>query len=93
MDPKKAELKNIGSKLAEENNDKQNKEMSGALKNLDQIEMTNGPQPVIKIKEHDIDLLKNELDITNDEAKNILLKYQGDVNKAIDEYLNDFNLE
>ena len=93
MDPKKVEIKNIGNKLVEENEDNANKDMSKELENLNKIETKKEPQPVITIKEHDIELLKNELDITYDEAKNKLIKSQGDVSKAIEVYLNDFNLE
>ena len=93
MDPKNVEIKNIGNKLAEENEDNANKDMTKELENLNKITSTKQPQAVITIKEHDIELLKSELDITYEEAKNKLIKSQGDVNKAFDEYLNDFNLE
>ena len=93
MDPKKAEMKNVGNKLAEENVENPNKDMSKELENLNKITTTKEPQAVIKIKEQDIELLKNELDITYEEAKNKLIKSQGDVNKAIEIFLNDFNLQ
>ena len=93
MDPKKAEMKNVGNKLAEENVENTNKDMSKELENLNKLTGTKESQPVIKIKENDIQLLKNELDITYDEAKNKLIKYLGDVNKALEAFLNDFNLE
>ncbi len=93
MDPKKVEIKNIGNKLTEENEDNGNKDMSKELENLNKISSTKEPQPVIVIKEHDIQLLKSELDITYEEAKNKLIKSQGDVNKALEGYLNDFNLD
>ena len=93
MDPKKAEMKNVGNKLAEENVENTNKDMSKELANLNKLTGTKESQPVIKIKENDIELLKNELDITYEEAKNKLIKSQGDVNKAIETYLNDFNIE
>ena len=92
MDPKKVEIKNIGNKLVEENEENANKDMAKELENLNKITTTKEVQP-IKIKEHDIELLKNELDITYEEAKNKLIKSQGDVNKAIETYLNDFNIE
>ena len=92
MDPKKVEIKNIGNKLVEENEENANKDMAKELENLNKITTTKEVQS-IKIKEHDIELLKNELDITYEEAKNKLIKSQGDVNKAIEIFLNDFNLQ
>ena len=92
MDPKKVEIKNIGNKLVEENEENANKDMAKELENLNKITTTKEVQP-IKIKEHDIELLKNELDITYEEAKNKLIKSQGDVNKSIEIFLNDFNLQ
>ena len=92
MDPKKVEIKNIGNKLVEENEENANKDMAKELENLNKITTTKEVQP-IKIKEHDIELLKNELDITYEEAKNKLIKSQGDVNKAFELYMNDFNEE
>ena len=92
MDPKKVEIKNIGNKLVEENEENANKDMAKELENLNKITTTKEVQP-IKIKEHDIELLKSELDITYEEAKNKLIKSQGDVNKAIEIFLNDFNLQ
>ena len=93
MDPKKAEMKNVGNKLAEENVEHTNKDMSKELENLNKIKGEKESQPIIKIKENDIELLKNELDITYEEAKNKLIKSQGDVNKAFELYMNDFNEE
>ena len=93
MDPKKVEIKNIGNKLVEENDENAKKDMSKELENLNKIEKTKEPQPVITIKEHDIELLKNELDITYEQAKNKLIKSNGDVNKAFEVFINDFNLE
>ena len=92
MDPKKVEIKNLGNKLVDENEPNTNKDMSKELENLNKIK-SKEEQPVITIKEHDIQLLKNELDITYDEAKNKLIKSLGDVNKAMEEYLNDFILQ
>ena len=91
MDPKKAEMKNVGSKLSEEAVEHTNKDMSKELENLNKITGDKGAQPIIKIKESDIQLLKNELDITYEEAKNKLIKSQGDVNQAFEIYLNEFN--
>ena len=93
MDPKKVEIKNIGNKLVEENVEATNKDMTKELENLNKITTTKEPETVIKIKELDIELLKSELDITYEEAKNKLIKSSGDINKTIDEFLNDFNLE
>ncbi len=67
--------------------------MSKELENLNKIKGEKESQPIIKIKENDIELLKNELDITYEEAKNKLIKSQGDVNKAFELYMNDFNEE
>ncbi len=64
--------------------------MSKELENLNKI-TGDKAQPIIKIKESDIQLLKNELDITYEEAKNKLIKSQGDVNQAFEIYLNEFN--
>ena len=58
MDPKKVEIKNIGNKLVEENEENANKDMAKELENLNKITTTKEVQP-IKIKEHDIELLKN----------------------------------
>ena len=91
MDPKKAEMKNVGSKLSEETVEHSNKDMSKELENLNKITGGKESQTIIKIKESDIILLKNELDITYEEAKNKLIKSQGDVNQAIEIYLNEFN--
>ena len=93
MDPKKVEIKNIGNKLAEENVETTNKDMSKELEKLDKINTNKESQAVITIKEHDIQTLKNELDITYEEAKNKLIKCNGDVNIVIEEFLKDFNLE
>ena len=93
MDPKKAEMKNVGNKLSEESVEHTNKDMSKELENLNKITGAKESQPIIKIKENDIELLKNELDITYEEAKNKLIKSQGDVNKAFELYMNDFNEE
>ena len=86
-------MKNVGNKLAEENVENTNKDMSKELENLNKISASNESQPVIKIKEHDIELLKDELDITYEEAKNKLIKCQGNVNTVIEIFLNDFNFE
>ena len=60
MDPKKVEIKNIGNKLVEENEENANKDMAKELENLNKITTTKEVQP-IKIKEHDIELLKKEI--------------------------------
>ena len=91
MDPKKVEIKNLGGGLVEENEESaKKKDMTKELENLNKVTTT---EKQITIKEHDIQLLKNELDITYDEAKNKLIKSFGDVNKALEAYLNEFNLE
>ena len=92
MDPKKAEMKNVGNKLAEESLENTNKDMSKELENLNKLATQKEPQTVIKIKEHDIELLKNELGITYEEAKNKLINCKGDINNAIEIFLNDFNI-
>ena len=93
MDPKKAEMKNIGNKISDENIDNSNKDVSEELENIKKITTSQEPQPVIKLKQTDIDLIQSELDITYDEAKAKLIKCQGDVKKVIDTFLNDFNID
>ena len=83
----------LKEELDKENVEHTNKDMSKELENLNKIKGTKESQPIIKIKENDIELLKNELDITYEEAKNKLIKSQGDVNKAFELYMNDFNEE
>ena len=90
MDPKKVEIKNIGNKLSEEHVETTNKDMTAELANLNKMTSNQEKAVVIKIKENDIDLLKGELDITYEEAKNKLIKCQGDVNKVIEEFLTDY---
>ncbi len=90
MDPKKVEIKNIGNKLSEEHVETTNKDMTAELANLNKMTSNQEKEAVIKIKGNDIDLLKDELDITYEEAKNKLIKCQGDVNKVIEEFLTDF---
>ena len=91
MDPKKAEMKNLGNKISEENVESNNKNVSKELENIKKISASQESQPVIKLKQTDIDLIQNELDITYDEAKAKLINCQGDVKKVIDTFLNDFN--
>ena len=93
MDPKKAEMKNIGNKISDENIENSNKDVSEELENIKKITTSQEPQPVIKLKQTDIDLIQSELDITYDEAKAKLIKCQGDVKKVIDTFLNDFNID
>ena len=84
MDANKAEIKNIGNKLTDEEGTG-NKDMSKELENLNII-VDEKKLPVITIKEKDIELLKSELDITYEEAKLQLIKYQGDLKKVLDFY-------
>lgn len=35
-------------------------------------------------------MIKNELEITYDEAKSLLIRHRGDFNKTIEYFLNDF---
>ena len=93
MDPKKAEMKNIGNKISDENIENSNKDVSEELENIKKITTSQEPQPVIKLKQTDIDLIQSELDITYNEAKAKLIKCQGDVKKVIDTFLNDFNID
>lgn len=44
----------------------------------------------IMIKEKDIEAIKSELEITYDEAKALLIKNKGDINKTFESFLNDF---
>ena len=92
MDANKAEIKNIGNKLTDEHEGAGNKDMSKELENLNII-VDEKKLPVITIKEKDIELLKSELDITYEEAKLELIKYQGDVKKVFDAFINNFKFE
>ena len=92
MDANKAEIKNIGNKLTDEHEGAGNKDMSKELENLNKI-VDDKNLPVITIKEKDIELLKSELDITYEEAKLELIKYQGDVKKVFDAFINNFKFE
>jgi len=42
------------------------------------------------LKEKDIETIKNELEITYDEAKALLIKNKGDMKKSFESFLNDF---
>ncbi len=93
MDSKKTEMKNIGSKLSEQNEGNEIKDTSKELENLNKLKTSKEPQPVITIKENDIQLIKDELDITYEEAKNKLIKSQGNVKQVIETFLDDFNFD
>ena len=88
MDANKAEIKNIGNKLTDEEGTG-NKDMSKELENLNII-VDEKKLPVITIKEKDIELLKSELDITYEEAKLQLIKYQGNLKKVLDTFIKEF---
>ena len=88
MDANKAEIKNIGNKLTDEEGTG-NKDMSQELENLNII-VDDKKLPEITIKEKDIELLKSELDITYEEAKLQLIKYQGDLKKVLDTFIKEF---
>ena len=88
MDANKAEIKNIGNKVTDEEGTG-NKDMSKELENLNII-VDDKKLPVITIKEKDIELLKSELDITYEEAKLQLIKYQGDLKKVLDTFIKEF---
>ena len=83
-----AEIKNICNKLTDEEGTG-NKDMSKELENL-HIIVDEKKLPVITIKEKDIELLKSELDITYEEAKLQLIKYQGDLKKVLDTFIKEF---
>ena len=87
------EMKNIGSKLSEQNEGNDIKDTSKELENLNKLKTSNEPQPVFTIKENDIQLIKDELDITYEEAKNKLIKSQGNVKQVIETFLDDFNFD
>ena len=91
MDANKAEIKNIGNKLTD-GEGTGNKDMSKELENLNII-VDEKKLPVITIKEKDIELLKNELDITYEEAKLELIKYQGNVKKVFDAFIREFKFD
>lgn len=92
MDPSKAMMKNVGSKLTDEHEGGAGKEMAGELANLGKL-IEKKELPVIKIQEKDIKMLQNELDITYEEAKLRLIKAQGDPKVVINNFLNDFHFE
>ena len=92
MDANKPETPHIGNKLTDEHEGAGNKDMSKELENLNKI-VDDKKLPVITIKEKDIELLKSELDITYEEAKLELIKYQGDVKKVFDAFINNFKFE
>ena len=50
MDPKKAEMKNLGNKISEENVESNNKNVSKELENIKKISASQESQPVIKLK-------------------------------------------
>ena len=83
-----AEIKNICNKLTDEEGTG-NKDMSKELENLNII-VDDKKLPVITIKEKDIELLKSELDITYEEAKLQLIKYQGNLKKVLDTFIKEF---
>ena len=83
MDPNKAEIKNIGNKLTEEHESSNSNDMSKELESLNKLNNEKKELPVIKIKEHDIELLKRELDITYDEAKLQLINFQEMLKKLL----------
>lgn len=89
MDASKAQIKGVERKLAEEEEGSA-KDMTNELANLNKL-TGNKELPVIKIQEKDINFLQKELDFTFDEAKLALIKYQGDVKKVVEFYLDDFN--
>ena len=88
---KKSGIKNLGNKLVDKNETNTNKDMSKELENLNKIK-SKEKQSLTTIKKDDIQLPKNELDITSDKTKNKLIKSLGDVNITMEEYLKDFVL-
>lgn len=50
----------------------------------------NREKVVIQIKEKDIEFLQAELDITYEQAKAYLIKFQGNIDKVIENFLKDF---
>ncbi|MCQ2819995.1 MAG: hypothetical protein MJ252_22235 [archaeon] len=92
MEASKASIKGVERKLAEEEEGGSKKDMSNELANLNKL-ADKKELPVIKIQEKDINFLQSELDITFEEAKFALIKYQGDVKQVIDNFLEDFNFQ
>jgi len=45
---------------------------------------------VIQIKEKDIEFLQAELDITFDQAKAYLVKFEGNLDKVVENFIADF---
>lgn len=78
------QMKNIGTKISDnEDAHVTNKNMSSLLNDIGH----NQHQAVITIKEKDIECLVNELAITYDQAKTMLIKNQGDLKSAINYFL------
>ena len=90
MEKNKDGMANMKGGIIQENSETK-KDMSEELANLNKKEEK--PIPVIKIKDSDIELIKAQLDITYEDAKTLLIKSQGDVNKVIDNFLQDFCIE
>lgn len=47
----------------------------------------------MKINGKDLDILKDELDLQNEEAINLLVRYNGDIKAVLDYWLNDFKFK
>jgi len=67
--------------------------MNAGRELLDLNKESTQTQEVIKINNKDLDLLKNELDMPQEEATKLLIKYKGDIKAAIKHFLSDFSFK
>lgn len=70
-----------------------NNNMKAGKELLDLNKESTQTQEVIKINNKDLDLLKNELDMPQEEATKLLIKYKGDIKAAIKHFLTDFSFK
>ncbi len=88
---KKDQVPNISKRFEEVDNSSNNNNAGQEL--LDLAKDEEKPKEIIKINNKDLELLKNELEMSQEEAMKILIKYKGDVKEAIRFYLNDFKFK
>lgn len=88
---KKDQVPNITKRFEEVENNSSNNNAGQEL--LDLAKTDDKPKEIIKINNKDLELLKNEIEMSQEEAMKILIKYKGDVKEAINHYLNDFKFK
>jgi NACalpha-BTF3-like transcription factor len=88
---KKDQVPNISKRFEEVDNSSNNNNAGQEL--LDLAKNEEKPKEIIKINNKDLELLKNEIEMSQEEAMKILIKYKGDVKEAIHFYLNDFKFK